>query len=50
MTLPDSTFVITKGSTANSALTVRTRASSSNTEVRYINYFLVTIPGEITIS
>ena len=50
MTLPDSTFVITKGSTPNSSLTVRTRDSTANTEVKYINYFLVTVPGEITIS
>lgn len=49
MTLPDSTFVITKGNTPNSSLTVRTRDSTANTEVKYINYFLVTVPGEITI-
>jgi hypothetical protein len=47
---PDSTFVITKDNTPNSSLTVRTRNSSANTEVRYINYFLVTVPGEMTIS
>jgi len=47
---PDSTFVISKGNTPNSSLTVKNRNSSANTEVRYINYFLVTIPGEITIS
>lgn len=50
MTIPDSTFVITKGNTPNSSLTVRTRASSANTEVRYINYFLVTVPGQMTMS
>jgi len=48
--IPDSTIVITKdNSQPNSALTVRTRASTANTQVRYVNYFVVTVPGEITL-
>ena len=51
MPLSDSMFVISKSaSRPNSSLTVRTKSSSANASVKYINYQLVTIPGTFTIS
>lgn len=48
--LPESTIVITKDiNKPNSSMTVRTRASNANTKVSYVNYFVVTVPGEITM-
>lgn len=48
--IPDSTIVITKdNSKPNSSMTVRTRTSTANTHTRYIRYFVVTVPGEITL-
>ena len=44
----DSSFTITKDpSRPNSSLTVRTNGI---TTAKYLNYMLVTVPGEITIS
>ena len=44
----DSSFTITKDtSRPNSSLTVRTTGVNKAT---YVNYMLVTVPGEITIS
>lgn len=53
MTLPDSTIKISKDSTQQnpSSLTVRSKSTRPGnlTQVKYINYLLVTIPGEITL-
>jgi len=49
ITMPvDSSFTITKNpSHPNSSLTIRT---SGVTTAKYLNYMMVTVPGEITIS
>jgi hypothetical protein len=53
MSLPDSVIKISKESAqqAPSSLTVRSKSTKPGnlTQVKYINYVVVTIPGEITL-
>jgi hypothetical protein len=49
--LPDSTIIVSKNSSKpNSSLTVRNKGSSAITQVKYINYQMVTVPGSFTIT
>lgn len=51
-TIPDSTFMITKtAERPNSAMSVRAKdaTAAASTTVRYENFFVVTVPGSISV-
>lgn len=50
--MPDSIIMVTKNTSdpTNGSVRVRDKSSSAITQVKYINYQMVTIPGTFTIT